>query len=395
MLLKSAFLIAALRISCALGAPSRRVGTSNYVDWKTFKAYGVNLGGWLIQESTIDTQWWNTYSGGASDEWGLCENLGSRCGPVLEQRYASWITTADIDKMAKSGITLLRIPTTYAAWIEYPGSMLYSGNQTAYLKKIATYAITHHGMHIILDIHGLPGGINGLTIGEAAGHWGWFNNQTNFNYSMQAIDTVIDFIQNSGHPDSYTLEPMNEPADNRDLSVFGTSAALSDAGATWVLKYIRAVLDRVAAVNSKIPVMFQGSFKSEEYWSGNFSSSDNLVFDVHNYYFEGRNTTSLNEPSYICTDAKATPGDGKFPAFVGEWSIQAKYNNSFALRERNLNLGLAAFHKYAHGASYWTWKFSGNATVDGQGTQADYWNYEAFVDRGYVHPNASDLAYCS
>jgi hypothetical protein len=29
----------------------------NYVNWKTFEANGVNLGGWLVQESTIDTAW--------------------------------------------------------------------------------------------------------------------------------------------------------------------------------------------------------------------------------------------------------------------------------------------------------------------------------------------------
>lgn len=391
---RSSFLIPCIGISGAFSAPSQPSKAAKYVDWKKFRAYGVNLGGWLVQESTIDTTWWNTYSGGAADEWGLCENLGSQCGPVLEKRYATWITASDIDDAASVGMTLLRIPTTYAAWIKYPGSQLYSGNQQMYLKQITTYAIEQYGMHIILDVHSLPGGINGLTIGEADGHWNWYYNETNFDYSMQVVEAAISFIQNSGHAESFTFEPMNEPADNRDLSTFGTPAALSDAGDAWVLKYIQAVLDHVASVNKKIPVMFQGSFKGEEFWSGNFSSSDNLVFDVHNYYFAGRVTTSANIPSFICSDAKATPGDGKFPTFVGEWSIQTVYNNSFALRERNLNVGLAAFYKYSHGGSYWTWKFSGNATVDGQGTQADYWNYKGFADSGYIHPDACDLVFC-
>ncbi|KAF3391286.1 putative glucan 1,3-beta-glucosidase A [Penicillium rolfsii] len=390
----SNFLLFCMGIEGALSAPASQAKNTKYVDWKNFKAYGVNLGGWLVQESTIDSIWWNEYSGGAADEWGLCENLGSQCGPVLEKRYATWITTSDIDDAASAGVTLLRIPTTYAAWIKYPDSKLYSGNQKTYLKAIATYAIEKYGMHIILDVHGLPGGINGLTIGEADGHWNWYHNETNFEYSMQVVDAAISFIQNSGHPESFTFEPMNEPADNEDLSTFGTPAALSDSGAAWVVKYIQAVLDHVASVNKKIPVMFQGSFKGEEFWSGNFSSSANLVFDVHNYYFAGRETTSANVPSYTCTDAKATPGDRKFPTFVGEWSIQAVSNNSFALRERNLNVGLAAFHKYSHGSAYWTWKFSGDAKVDGQGTQADYWNYKDFVDRGYVHPKSSDLEHC-
>lgn len=272
---------------------------------------------------------------------------------MLEKRYATWITTSDVDDADRAGVTLLRIPTTYAAWIKYPGSQLYSGNQKAYLKQIATYAIEKYDMHIILDVHGLPGGINGLTIGEADGHWNWFYNETNFDYSMQVVDAAISFIQESGHPESFTFEPMNEPADNEDLSTFGTPAALSDSGDAWVLNYIHTVLDHVARVNKKIPVMFQGSFKGESYWSANFSSNANLVFDVHNYYFAGRTTTSANVPSYICSDAKATLGDGMFPTFVGEWSIQTVYNNTFALRERNLNVGLAVFHKYSHGGSYW------------------------------------------
>lgn len=392
-ILNLSLLVAALGISTALAIPTKQTQPPKYTDWKTFKAYGVNLGGWLVQESTIDTTWWATYSGGASDEWGLCENLGSECGPVLEHRYATWITTADIDKAAKSGITLLRIPTTYAAWIEFPGSKLYSGKQTSYLKQIATHAIKEYGMHIIVDVHGLPGGINGLTIGEAVGHYGWYHNQTNFDYSMKVVDSVLSFIQNSGYPEYFTFEPLNEAADNHDLSVFGTTAALSSSGASWVLKYYKAVLDRVAAVNHRIPIMFQDCFKGEKFWSGDFSSSDNIAFDVHNYYFIGRNTTSKNEPSYICSDAKNSPGDGKFPVFVGEWSIQALYNNSFALRERDFNSGLAAFHKYTQGEAYWTWKFYGNATVDGQGTQADYWNYEYFMDQGYFHPE-SEASYC-
>jgi aryl-phospho-beta-D-glucosidase BglC (GH1 family) len=130
-------------------ATARKAASSQYLDWKTFNAVGVNLGGWLEQESTIDTAWWSQYSGGAVDEWGLCAHLGSQCGPVLERRYATWITTADIDKLGAAGINVLRIPTTYAAWVEVPGSQLYHGNQVSFLSSIASYAINKYSMHII------------------------------------------------------------------------------------------------------------------------------------------------------------------------------------------------------------------------------------------------------
>lgn len=367
--------------------------SSQYLNWSTHNAVGVNLGGWLEQESTIDTTWWAQYSGGAVDEWGLCAHLGSQCGPVLERRYATWITTADIDTLAAAGINTLRIPTTYAAWVEVPGSQLYHGNQVSFLSSIASYAINKYNMHIIIDIHSLPGGVNGFPFGEANGHYGWFHNQTALNYSLKAVDAAIAFIQSSSFPQSFTLEPINEPVDVEDVSLFGTPYCLTDSGATYLASYIHSVIAKVQAVNANIPVMIQGSFKGEAYWSSNFNAGTNLVFDVHNYYFAGRSASSANLTDYICEDALSTSGDGKFPVFVGEWSIQAELDNTLASREKNLQTGLVAWKQHAQGSAYWTAKFSGNATVSGQGTQQDYWNYETFVKLGYTK-SSTEAAQC-
>ncbi|KAG2414441.1 hypothetical protein HFD88_003632 [Aspergillus terreus] len=341
---------------------------AQYLDWRTYKANGVNLGGWLCQESTIDTTWWAQYSKGADDEWGLCVNQGAQCGAILERRYATYITTAKIDKLAGAGVNTLRIPTTYAAWVKVPGSQLYSGNQISFLRNIATYAITRYRMHVIIDVHSLPGGVNGQPFGEALGHYGWFHNQTALDYSLQAIDAVIAYVQNSGHPESYTIAPINKPVDNENMAAFGTPAALSDDGAAW------------------IPIMFQGSFRPEVYWSPRLPSDAKLVFDIHNYYFAGRAVTSENITAAICSDAESGAGDGKFPVFIGEWSIQAEFDNTFAGRRRALNTGLYAFSQNAQGSSYWTAKFSGNSTVDGEGVQADYWNYMTWIDEGMINP---------
>ncbi|KAH7348892.1 putative cellulase [Rhexocercosporidium sp. MPI-PUGE-AT-0058] len=370
------------------------VPTTSYVNWKTFKGTGLNLGGWLAQEAVIDPIWWAKYSGGANDEWGMCANLGARCGPVLERRYATYITKSDIDKYAAAGITILRIPTTYAAWVKVPGSQFYSGNQVSFLKHIATYAITKHNMHVIVDVHSLPGGINGLGIGEADGHFGWFNNQTALTYSYKAIEAVITYVQNSGFPQSYTIEPINEPVDNTNFSEFGTPAALSANGTAWTLTYIKGVISRVAAANPKIPVMFHDCFKGEAFWSPSFLATTNLVFDVHNYYFAGRPTNSNNVTADICSDAKASAGDGKFPVFIGEWSIQTVADNKFVNRRKNLNTGLYAFGRYEQGSAYWTGRFFGNVPVEGEGVQGDYWNYSAFIDMGFIDP-ASGAAYCT
>ncbi|TIA64730.1 endo-beta-1,3-glucanase [Aureobasidium pullulans] len=374
------------------GAPSTK-----YIDWRNFKANGVNLGGWLVQESFIDTAWWNANSGGATDEWGLCANLGSRCGPVLEKRYASWITCADIDKLASANINVLRIPTTYAAWIRLPGCQLYSGNQQKYLRDIATYAIKKYNMHIIVDIHSLPGGVNGQGIGEADGHYGWFHNQTALTYSYKAVDAVINFVQTSGFPSHFTIAPINEPVDNHDFSAFGSPFALSDSGAAWLTNFTHGVLDRVGKVNKQIPVMLQDGFKGEKYFSQFFDKKENLVFDIHSYYFAGRGVSSANVTAFECTDAKDAAGDGRFPIFVGEWSIEAQYNNTFSARQKLLAYGLTAFSKHTSGSAYWTAKVAGpnDNKVDGQGTRSDYWSYEKFIDLGFTKNLEVYAGYCN
>jgi len=75
------------------------------------------------------------------------------------------------------------------------------------MKDLATYAIEKYGMHIVLDLHALPGGVNWLEIGEAHGHGDWFYNEQNLELSYQAVGAVLDYIQNtSEHPGSYTLD---------------------------------------------------------------------------------------------------------------------------------------------------------------------------------------------
>lgn len=88
------------------------LAAGEYTDWTTFKANGVNLGGWLEQEEVFDQYWWDQYAPNATDEWTFCETLGDQCGPVLEQRYASYITTDDIDKVAAVGMFY----TILSAW---------------------------------------------------------------------------------------------------------------------------------------------------------------------------------------------------------------------------------------------------------------------------------------
>ncbi|KAF4554107.1 Cellulase-like protein 4 [Elsinoe fawcettii] len=372
-------------VTAAPSASGSSKPSTNYINWRKSSFTGVNLGGWFVQEKFIDTGFWNANFGNASDEWTACKNLGAQCSTVLEKRYATWVNKSLIDTLGKSGVTILRIPSTYAAWISVPNSQLYHGKQLTYLRTITDYAISKYNMHIILDLHSLPGGVNGLEIGERVGGRDWFNSTTNLQYSLQTVDAVLKFITSSKYPSHFSLEPVNEPVDNPDFSQFGTPNALTPSGTAWVNKYYQAVVARARKVDKRIPVMLHDAFKSPEFWSSYFDpAKDNIVFDSHNYWFPAaRMANSQNVTTLICEDAQKAKAS-KFPVFVGEWSLEVAFNNTLKSRERNLKTAIKAWNKYGQGSAFWTAKVtSPDALVAGEGSKTDYWSWVEYARLGF------------
>jgi glucan 1,3-beta-glucosidase len=166
-------------------------------------------------------------------------------------RYASFLNTSPIDQLASVGVDTLTIPTTYAAWVSVPGYTFYHGKQQEHLKKITQYAISRYGMYVIIGLHFLDGGVNYLDFGEALGYGDWFYNTTNLNYSLQAIDGILNFIKASGTMNAFTVAPINEALDN--LAGFGTAAGLSVNASNWINTYMDGVLKKIGKVDKRIP----------------------------------------------------------------------------------------------------------------------------------------------
>ncbi|KAL4862316.1 hypothetical protein BDV12DRAFT_46201 [Aspergillus spectabilis] len=376
--------------SSSIATPAVHAG--EWTDWTKFKANGVNLGGWLEQERVFNQYWWDQHAPDAEDEWTFCETLGAQCGPVLEERYSTFVTTADIDKLANVGVNTLRIPTTYAAWIQVPGSQLYHGNQKAHLKEIALYAIQKYNMRIIVGLHSLPGGVNSLDIGEKVGNNGWFYNATNMAYSLQAVNEVLAFFVETGYAWAFTLSPINEASDNPKQ--FASPNTLTTNGTAYIVRYTNAVLSAIKKVDERIPLMLQDNFLSEEHWSPYFPAGTNLVIDQHVYYFAASGVYSQWANGAICGQASVLSGDGKFPVFVGEWALQTLYNNEFDNRKNLFETQRYAWSYYAQGGSFWNVKHNSSVVVDGEGMQRDYWSYLDLLDEGVIGPVVRNATYC-
>ncbi|KAF5642022.1 hypothetical protein F52700_3202 [Fusarium sp. NRRL 52700] len=291
------------------------------------------------------------------------------------------------------GVKTLRITTTYAAWVKVPGSAFYHSKQQEHLRKITQYSINRYGMHIIIRLHSLPGGVNNLDIGEAFMHDGWFYNSTNLASSWKAVDKILDFIKSSGHKNAFTIAPVNEASDN--LAGFGSAAGLSDKATNWILTYMNGVFQRVESVDKRIPVMLQDNFKGAAFWSPLFDKKRNLVIDSHVYYFAASGTFSQYVAPAVCGQAKYLAEETKFPVFVGEWSLQTMYNNTLSVPNRKtiFDTQRYAWQKYAAGGAFWTTVSYATKPVDGQGTQRDYWSYVDLVRAGVI-TKATNKSYC-
>ena len=106
----------------------------------------------------------------------------------------------------------LRIPIGYWAYmLAMSGDNYYSGGQLAVMKRIAQYAITKNNMNIVVDLHGLPGGKNGLDNQGNTCQLTWWNNQTNTNLSIEMVRKATDDILKQPNAGSFTPSLIIEP----------------------------------------------------------------------------------------------------------------------------------------------------------------------------------------
>ncbi|KAL8286686.1 hypothetical protein RQP46_004214 [Phenoliferia psychrophenolica] len=277
--------------------------SKKFEGWKTFKANG---GSWFEIETNYAP---NVIPDAYADEFTWCSAVGFKsCGPVLEKHYSTFVTRADIDKVAKYGVNTLRIPLTYAAFYAVPGSGMYHGNQLAILKDITEYAIQNYDMHIV--------------VGKA-----------------------LDFIESSTTA-AFTLSPINEPSD--DLAAFGSVNSVTyPNGVNYLNTYLRAVYALIEARNMATTLMIPDAFAGAAYWAPFWPAGSNIAIDSHFYYFAASGVYASYTGQIAC--GQAAGAVTTFPVFVGEFSTASYYNNTLAERATIYQTQVFAWSKYLSG----------------------------------------------
>jgi len=181
-------------------------------DGREVQLKGVNLGGWLLQET------WMTPVKGSADHWTTREVLTKRFGAEKAAELFAvyedhWITGWDLDQIKALGMNVVRVPFGYWNLPSETGDVDF-GRLDWIVKECAA-----RGLYVVLDLHGAPGfasnehssgkvGASQLFAPGAAGEA--FRTKTE-----ELWTEVARHFRGSGTVAAYDLlnEPMAKPSD--------------------------------------------------------------------------------------------------------------------------------------------------------------------------------------
>lgn len=344
----------------------KRAGTA-YNYWTT-KAWGANLGNWLILEKWMDSSIFDKYAPNAVDEWTFCQQA-SNPASALQDHWNSWITEDDFKTLASVKANHVRIPVGYWAFIKPDSGEPYvSTGQKAQIERILGYCNTY-GLYAIIDLHGLPGSQNGNDHSGHAGSIGFYSDY-NIQRGLKTVQAVVDWmngLDSTLKARIASIESANEPR------VSGSSQL------TILKNYYQSAFNIINASAFKVPMMFHDAFQGLSAWSSFLPAPANAVIDLHPYYAFPPVTDSGSIISSIC-NSKSAASNFHLPVLYGEWSLASGVASAdWWLRQfmdTQVSVYKAGPSVGGAGGTFWALKNKINS---------DVWSFEQLVSEGIIN----------
>lgn len=221
---------------------------------------GVNLGGWLLLE-----QWMTpTLFAGtdAIDEYTFMQTPGAV--EKIDRHRQTFITEQDFAWLAANGINAVRIPVGY--WV-LDGDAPYTSAR--YYLDWAFAMADKYNLHVIIDLHGLPGSQNGRDHSGRVGKALWYRYA---HYQKQSLNVLATIAERYKDYDSlWGVQVINEPR----LGLFH-----------WKLRrYYRQVYERLTQILRPNQAIIISDAFTPRLLSGALKATTHpVVLDVHVYH---------------------------------------------------------------------------------------------------------------
>lgn len=332
-------------------------------DWlsPTKKAFGVNLGGWLMLERWMYEDWMVEVGGpNAWDEYRMSQQLGDRMVDVLNAHMDTWITEPDLDRIQSFGMNMLRVPIGYWPFLStsITGEPYRNATQLDHLSNLM-YWTWKRGLYILFDLHAMPGSQNNDQSSghndtrRAANNYAGFYTDENQKYSRQVVSTAIQWIEQ--HPAKSVVAgftSVNEPR------VYNNP---------YYLKTLRSFYDYTVDQLSSlhIPLVAHHAFVDKPYEQWRAYARDKgpsrFILDDHPYpaWFQNplpRNVNTIVQD--VCQYGSDLSGFPT-PVLIGEYSPVSILNDSSITTEL-LKTELKVFG-WSAGSLFFTYRINASA----------------------------------
>lgn len=297
---------------------------------------GVNLGGWLVEETWMMPFETVPPSGSRfpkiTDHVKLWNVIEMRFGHAKAQTIRSalrnsWLDEDDLGRIRRAGLNVVRVPFLYDLLDEPDGF--------SWLDRVIDWA-GRKGIYVILDLHGAPGRQSD------ADHTG----ETGVNQLFKDIDMVrrtekvwTDVARRyKERPEVAGYDLLNEPMGARD------SASL--------YKTLNRLYRAIRAVDRRHLIFIEDGYKGVRHMPPpSLKGWHNVVFSPHSYCFKARSASGqLVCRKRFVDEILIKQKQARVPFYIGEFSVEPHGRPATFVRLTGI------FERHGWSWSFWTYK---------------------------------------
>lgn len=247
---------------------------------------GINLGGWMIMETWMSPIIDENQQMAYSDVIKILEKrFGKDKAAELVRLYEdSFITESDFNKIEKLGFNCIRLPFWYRNFMDTDGKWLDSDpNQNPGFARLdwVVEQCEKHGLWLILDMHGCPGGQSMNHSTGIMGTNGLYNNETNLSRMESIWIAIAERYKDTKCIAAYDI--MNEPQNNSGYS----APRAWQAESKTAVELTNAVYDRMIKAIRKIDknhiISVEGVWTTKVLPDPDEYRWENMMYQLHIY----------------------------------------------------------------------------------------------------------------
>lgn len=351
---------------------------------------GVNLGGWLVLEKWICDDVFNETPAQDDNELRKClsnEELERR----LKKHSDTFITEKDIEKIASWGLNLLRLPIPHTLFGDKDHNSCIE-----YIDKLFAWA-KKYNLQVLLDLHTVPGGQNGLDNSGVTGLCTWHMDPTNVEWTIDLLEKIA--VKYCPYENLYGIELLNEPTSERRFNnlkrridqKYKSQIEKSDYIPTDFLVdfYTRCYKRLQPYLNDDQKIIIHDGFRLDE-WNDYLPKEEfpKLVIDTHmylNFIFAElvENKSKYYIEFLLNRFLKQLEETSKYhPIIVGEWTLAHHQGDREDMSDnmyQNYMIAIAALQKMAFETSagwiYFNYKVNDQTRKN--------WDLGYVIEKGY------------